>query len=126
MGNKKMKKAFCEPGNVKFCPVLAWTDALLVHHKELLIKRKPDNGGDKTYTDVKSVQADYASGALHPGDLKPAVGKLLNVALENMRTSVKASKELQKAQKDLDAIAKAKAKKKCDVCIGSALKSRKH
>lgn len=61
---------------------------------------------------MKSAEVDYASGALHPGDLKPAVSRLLNVVLESMRASVKASKELQKAQKDLDAIAKAKAKKK--------------
>jgi tyrosyl-tRNA synthetase len=39
----------------------------------LLIARKPENGGDKIYNSYPELEADFASGALHPGDLKPAV-----------------------------------------------------
>lgn len=31
------------------------------------IKRPESNGGDKTYTTMEALEADYLSGALHPG-----------------------------------------------------------
>lgn len=49
------------------------------------VSRKPDNGGDKTYSDIAELCADYASGALHPGDLKPALAKALNAILQPVR-----------------------------------------
>jgi hypothetical protein len=39
----------------------------------LTIKRKPENGGDKAYSAVDELVADFASMTLHPGDLKPAI-----------------------------------------------------
>lgn len=40
---------------------------------KLKILRKPENGGDKEYASYADLEADFVSGALHPGDLKPAV-----------------------------------------------------
>lgn len=34
------------------------------------IKRQEANGGDKTYSSMEEIEADYASGALHPGAWK--------------------------------------------------------
>merc|ERR1712099_156234 len=65
--NRKVKKAFCEPGNISFCPPISWVGELLALQKEFLISRKPDNGGDKSYTDVEELRKDFGSGALHPG-----------------------------------------------------------
>jgi len=110
--NKKVKKSFCMPQNTDFCPPLAWTKELLSLRGEFLVSRKPDNGGDKTYTDIAAITADFASGALHPGDVKPALGKALNLALEPLRADLAKQDALKKAQKDLDAHAKAQAKKK--------------
>lgn len=45
---------------------------------KFLILRKPENGGDKFYTSFAEMEADYISGALHPGDLKPAVATAIN------------------------------------------------
>jgi len=109
--NKKVKKSFCMPENVEFNPPIAWVGELLHFKKEFLITRKPDNGGDKTYTDIQELQKDFQSGALHPGDLKPAFGKALNALLEPLREGLK-GKELTKAQKDLEAFTKAQSKKK--------------
>ena len=39
----------------------------------------------RTYTDMESLEADYLSGALHPGDLKPGLVKQLNAILEPVR-----------------------------------------
>jgi tyrosyl-tRNA synthetase len=40
----------------------------------------------REYKDMESLEADYASGALHPGDLKPGLVKQLNEILEPVRT----------------------------------------
>jgi tyrosyl-tRNA synthetase len=110
--NKKVKKAFCEPSNVSFCPPIAWVGELLRFKEDFVVARKPDNGGDKTYKTVAELQSDYASGALHPGDLKPSLSKALNAFFEPTRTGLKTQDVLKKAQKDLEAFTKSQQKKK--------------
>jgi tyrosyl-tRNA synthetase len=110
--NKKMKKSFCEPGNVGFCPPISLVGELLAFRKEFVITRKPENGGDKSYTDLAALREDYASGSLHPGDLKPAVQKAINAFYEDIRTGLKDNDVLKKAVKDLENYAKAQQKKK--------------
>merc|ERR1712039_952666 len=85
---------------------------VMLTDKEIDLKRKPDNGGDKSYSDVESMREDFASGALHPGDLKPALGRALNALLEPMRNKLKEEDALKKAVKDLEACSKAQGKKK--------------
>jgi tyrosyl-tRNA synthetase len=112
--NKKMKKAFCQPQNVDHCPPISWVAALIEASacNEFLVSRKPDNGGDKTYTSAKPLWDDFGSGALHPGDLKPSVGKMLNTVLETVRQGLKDDNELKKAQNELEKYVKASSKKK--------------
>lgn len=100
--NRKIKKAFCEPGNAQFCPPLSWASALIERNGQFVVNRKPDNGGDKAYTDAKSLSDDFASGALHPGDLKPSLQKAINGLLEPARAGLKDLDVLKKAQKALD------------------------
>ncbi len=65
---RKMKRAFCEPGNVEHCPPITLTDACVFTTGGALdISRKEDNGGDKRYTHIEELQADFKAGALHPG-----------------------------------------------------------
>mmetsp|Transcript_115014 Transcript_115014/g.321426 ORF Transcript_115014/g.321426 Transcript_115014/m.321426 type:complete len:724 (+) Transcript_115014:84-2255(+) len=109
--NKKVKKSFCMPENTEFNPPIAWV-AELVNFQEFLVARKPDNGGDKTYTDAAALTQDFASGALHPGDLKPSLSKALNALLEPLREGLAKQDVLKKAQKDLEAFVKAQSKKK--------------
>lgn len=109
--NKKVKKAFCQPQNVEFCPPIAWVEELIALRGPFVVPRRPDNGGDLTYSDVAVMRKDFESGALHPGDLKPAFGKALNALLAPLAEGLK-SKELLKVQKDLEAFVKAQAKKK--------------
>ncbi|KAA8534420.1 hypothetical protein F0562_031937 [Nyssa sinensis] len=43
------------------------------------------NGGEKTFSSFEELVADYQSGNLHPGDLKPALSKALNKILQPVR-----------------------------------------
>ncbi len=112
---RKMKKAFCEPANAAFCPPLALAAELILPfgaERSLTIRRQPDNGGDLQLSDAASLAELYASGALHPGDLKPAVRDAVDRVLQRFRDAVKAKKELAAAQKEVDKVAKRAAKKK--------------
>mmetsp|Transcript_51903 Transcript_51903/g.123538 ORF Transcript_51903/g.123538 Transcript_51903/m.123538 type:complete len:744 (+) Transcript_51903:84-2315(+) len=110
--NRKIKRAFCQPANVEFCPPITVVQALLPHAGEVLVSRKPDNGGDVVYKEVDSLHADFAGEKLHPGDLKPAVGRLVNSVLEAFRPILSKVDTLKKAQKELEAFVKAQQKKR--------------
>jgi len=112
--NRKVKKAFCEPGNVEFNPPVAWVQALLPDfpEKQFVVRRKEENGGDLCYSEVATLQKDFASEALHPGDLKPSLGKALNSAMADIRAGIKSSGDLKKAEKKLAAYIKSQKKKK--------------
>lgn len=82
----KVKKAFCDPGVVQGNPILNYTKHIIFgRNNELLITRKPQNGGDRLYTNYDELESDYAQGLLHPGDLKPAVAAAINAMLEPVR-----------------------------------------
>lgn len=114
---RKLKKAFCEPENVAFNPPLDLAKFLVAAKllPALEINRSPENGGDKAYgaADLAAMTADFASGALHPGDLKPAVvaglqGTLLKAAADGVGNAPDAKKDAAA----LKALAKKLAKMK--------------
>ena len=84
--NTTIKKAFCPPEEVDGNPCLSY-----IHHivlpwcKVFKVHRPESHGGDKEYTEFESLAVDYKSGALHPGDLKPALAKHLNEILKPVR-----------------------------------------
>ncbi|CAN0890241.1 Tyrosine--tRNA ligase 1, cytoplasmic [Linum grandiflorum] len=84
--NVKIKKAFCPPKVVQGNPCLEYIKYIVLPwFNEFKVERNPQNGGDKTYTDFEDLVADYVSGALHPGDLKPSLSKALNKILQPVR-----------------------------------------
>jgi len=106
---RKMKKAFCEPGNVETCPPLALVrEAVLPYgaQRKLVVKRKEENGGDQTFTTAEQMAAAFASGELHPGDLKPAVRDAIDEILQRVRAKVAGDAELVKADKEVQKAAK--------------------
>lgn len=83
---KKIKKAYCPPGEVTGNPVLDWLEHIVfAKDGKFTVNRKPEYGGDVTYTSMDAVRADYVSEALHPGDLKISLANAINVMLEPVR-----------------------------------------
>ena len=123
-GKSKMKKAFCEPGNIDFCPPIA----LLTYFGGLdsgssadgagnggggvTISRSPENGGDVTYTSKSQVEADFKSGALHPGDLKGCISTIMVEVLTKTSEAIKNDGSAAKGVKALKAWAKKMSKQK--------------
>jgi hypothetical protein len=112
-----MKKAFCEPKNVEFCPPIAIVSALAFGLEPdskgaVTVSRTPENGGDVTFTTRSELEASFADEALHPGDLKTAATVLIVEALEKLAAGIKADGDATKASKTLKATLKKLAKKK--------------
>lgn len=116
-GKSKMKKAFCEPGNVDFCPpieLLAYFGGLDGgDNKEgVTIARSAENGGNVTYTTKAAILQDFGSGALHPGDLKGVITGVMVDVLTKMSAEIKADGDAAKGVKALKAFEKKMAKQK--------------
>lgn len=84
--NVKIKKAYCPPKIVAGNPCLEYIKYIILPwFNEFKVERAAENGGDMVYQSFKELVADYESGKLHPGDLKPALSKALNKILQPVR-----------------------------------------
>lgn len=113
-----MKKAFCEPKNISFCPpinvasVFAFGVDPVTNVGEFTIPRSSENGGDVVFKNRSELEASFADESLHPGDLKAAATNLMVSTLEKLAGGIKADGDATKAAKTLKAMEKKLAKKK--------------
>lgn len=115
-----MKKAFCEPGNVAFCPPISIATALCFGGRgstgecEFVIPRSVENGGNVLFVNRDELERAFAQGegVLHPGDLKGAVTTVVVAMLEKLSEDMKGDAECAKASKTLKTIAKRVMKSK--------------
>lgn len=85
---KKLKKAFCEPGNIEDNGVLSFVKYVLLPLRsttEFLVERAEDHGGNITYPTFEALEKAFAAKELHPGDLKDAVLRELNSFMDPIR-----------------------------------------
>ena len=55
----------------------------------------------REYTDFAELEADYASGAVHPSDLKPALAAALNTILQPVRDHFASNAEAKQLLKQV-------------------------
>lgn len=89
---KKLKKAFCEEGNIENNGVLSFVKFVLLpissmggRAPEFVIKRSEEYGGDITYSIFEELESDFKDKKVHPGDLKKAVAAALTDLLAPVR-----------------------------------------
>ena len=96
---KKLKKAFCEPGNIadngvlSFCKFVIFPVAL--KGEKFKIERPDAHGGNVEFEDFDSLEAAFGKEEIHPGDLKSAVETYLNRLMDPVR-KIFESPELKK------------------------------
>ena len=116
-GKSKMKKAFCEPGNVGFCPPIdvASTFGFGLDPDSgniVTIQRSEENGGNVEFRNREEMEAAFANGSLHPGDLKGKVSTIIVEVLDKLVQGIKADGDTTKASKALKALHKKLSKAK--------------
>ncbi|MBI4416426.1 MAG: tyrosine--tRNA ligase [Euryarchaeota archaeon] len=83
---RKIGKAFCPPREVEGNPILEIARYILLPRSEALrVERDAKYGGDAEFRTFEDLASAYASGALHPKDLKDAVARALNETLQPVR-----------------------------------------
>lgn len=86
---KKIKRAFCEPGNITDNGLLSFTKhvlySLFKENEGFKISRKPEFGGDIEYKQYEDLEQAFAKEEVHPGDLKTAVEGYINRLLDPIR-----------------------------------------
>jgi len=95
---KKIKSAFCEPGNVENNGVISFIKHVLfplTADGKFVVERTPENGGNLVFDNHEELEKIFAENNLHPGDLKSATEKRLNAILEPVRKEFE-SDELKK------------------------------
>ncbi|KAL9670264.1 hypothetical protein QQ045_007815 [Rhodiola kirilowii] len=84
--NVKIKKAYCPPKIVQGNPCLEYVKYMIFPwFGKFKVERKAENGGDRIYQSFEDLVAEYESGELHPGDLKPSLAKAVNTILKPVR-----------------------------------------
>lgn len=86
---KKIKRAFCEPGNITDNGLLSFVKHVLfsIYSDGFEIVRKPEFGGSVTFTKYEDLEKAFAAEEVHPGDLKVSVENYINKLLEPIRKS---------------------------------------
>merc|ERR1712130_402930 len=109
---KKLKKAFCEEGNIENNGPLAFTKHVLFGcHGKFELLRKEEFGGNKIYLEYGELENDFANKNVHPDDLKNSVGAAINKLLAPIIEKF-SSQELKELTEKAYPTAKPKAKKK--------------
>ncbi|KAJ1973547.1 Tyrosine--tRNA ligase cytoplasmic [Dimargaris verticillata] len=92
---RKIKRAFCEEGNIEENGILSFTRYVLfpigslnspTGVPEFTITRPEKYGGDSVYHAYEPLEADFAAKLIHPGDLKKSVAAAVNRLLDPIRT----------------------------------------
>lgn len=82
---KKLKRAFCEPGNITENGVLSFTKhvifSLMKSDETFKILRAPEHGGNVEFTTFEDLEIAFAKQDIHPGDLKASVEQAINKLL---------------------------------------------
>jgi len=102
---RKIKRAFCPIGDASDVnPCIQYADKFVFGmYDEFLVKRKEENGGDKTYKTIEELKEDFTSEKLHPGDLKSslteALIKMITPVREHFQNDPNAKKLLAEIKK---------------------------
>ncbi len=99
----KLRKAFCPAGQVEDNPVLEHARLIIFPALgKLEVDRPAKYGGPISYESYEELEADFASGALHPLDLKNAIAEALSELLRPVRERLSRKPELLEAIRALE------------------------
>lgn len=91
----KIKKAWCEEGNILNNPLLEISKSIIFHEfNEIKIERPEKFGGNAEYFEYKQLESDFRERKIHPSDLKQTVGNYLVKVISPIREKLKLSDEL--------------------------------
>jgi len=87
---EKFKKAYCPEGKEEENPVLEYAKYIVFEKFDEVVIERPDKfGGNISFKSYEDLRDAYVFNRLHPLDLKNAIAKYINLALEPVRDHFK-------------------------------------
>jgi len=95
----KIQEAYCPAGELEDNGVVEYLRYLVFpvfaeRDEPFVVERPAEYGGDLTYDEYETLEADYVSGELHPADLKPAAATAIAEVIDPIRSRLRAEPEL--------------------------------
>lgn len=91
----KIKKAWCDVAKIPNNPILQIAKNVVFHEfDEISVERPEKFGGNMTYADYLQLESDFASGNLHPSDLKQTVANYLVKIIAPIRDKLALDQDL--------------------------------
>jgi tyrosyl-tRNA synthetase len=88
IGNK-IKKAWCDVAQIPNNPILQIAKNVIFHEfNEIYVARPQKFGGNVTYVNYLQLESDFASGKLHPSDLKQTIADHLIKIIAPIRDKI--------------------------------------
>ncbi len=82
----KLKKAYCQPGDVTENPVIElFRYHIFPRFEEITIERPEKFGGNVSFRSFEELRDAYAAGNIHPMDLKATAARCINEILDPVR-----------------------------------------
>ncbi|XP_031833021.2 tyrosyl-tRNA synthetase isoform X1 [Nomia melanderi] len=133
---KKLKKAFCEPGNITDNGILSFAKyviyPLFKKGESFNVQRTAEFGGDISFDTYEDLENAFAKEEIHPGDLKNAIEIYINKLLDPIRKEFEANPKLKSlASKAYPPPQKQKATEeltptRLDIRVGKIVEVSKH
>lgn len=96
----KIKKGWCEAGNINN-PILQMAKHIVFHEfSDVTVERPEKFGGNVTYASYSELESAFATGKLHPSDLKQTVANYMVKIIGPIRDKISLSKDLHDAIKN--------------------------
>jgi tyrosyl-tRNA synthetase len=103
--NMKIKKAFCEPGNIAKNPILEYFKYIVFEKEDNVIieiyNPETQQIKEKSYTNYQDLELDYANQIVYPSDLKKGLSRYLKKYLDPVREYFANNPEAEKLRKDV-------------------------
>jgi len=97
---EKLRKAWCPEKQTEMNPVLEMAQYVVFHEKQTFkIERSAKFGGTIEFQDYQELEKAYASGKLHPQDLKNAVAEEISKIIAPIRSYFEKDKEAKECLK---------------------------
>ena len=132
----KLKKAFCEEGNIETNPILSFVKAVIFPAKSLSdpnfefeVCRPEKYGGNIKFKTFEDLQEAFKLKQVHPGDLKTAAAECINGMLEPVRQIWEKDLEWQKIAEEAYPESKPKQESlisRLDLRVGKVVQVESH
>jgi tyrosyl-tRNA synthetase len=100
---RKFSKAYCPAKQATENPILEYAKYIVFEKMDAIEVKRPEKfGGNKQYESYAQLETDFVAGALHPMDLKAAVGEAINGLLEPVRSHFEKNPKARKLKEQVE------------------------